>query len=187
MGWRLARSLTVLLGEVDAAAPDRSKRMDGTIGDRAHAKRQSDHNPNGAGVVCAVDVTHDPAGGLDCDRLAEHLRDRAARGVEVRVAYLIWNGRICGPQKGWAWRPYRGANPHDKHLHVSVRQDATYYDSPAPWGWDAPAEEDEVTDADLARIQRMINEAMELRDRDHAAKHAEELRLLKQIAEAVKS
>jgi len=42
MSWRLARSLEPLRNEVNAAAPNRSKASDGTIGDTAHSSRASD-------------------------------------------------------------------------------------------------------------------------------------------------
>ena len=54
--WYLAPSLNVLRGEIDAAHPHRQKKMDGTIGDAAHAARDSDHNPNARGSVNAIDV-----------------------------------------------------------------------------------------------------------------------------------
>ena len=44
MAWRVARSLDVLLGQLNALAPERSKASDGSIGDAAHASRSSDHN-----------------------------------------------------------------------------------------------------------------------------------------------
>ncbi|MFC4560957.1 hypothetical protein ACFO4E_03695 [Nocardiopsis mangrovi] len=74
MSWRLARSLATLRAEINTAAPDRSKRSDGSIGDAAHRASASDHNPNAAGVVCAIDITHDPDAGADMAEVAEQLR-----------------------------------------------------------------------------------------------------------------
>lgn len=121
--WRMARALDKLLSEVNAFAPRRSKASDGGIGDAAHASRSSDHNPwhdvAGVGVVTARDFTHDPDGGLDCDRLAEMLTG------EARVKYIIWNKRIMSgtgqKSAAWKWRRYTGKNGHTKHLHVSVK------------------------------------------------------------------
>ena len=62
--WRAAHSLTTLLAQVNKAHPGRSKKSDGVIGDKAHAATASDHNPV-AGVVHALDLTNDPAKGLD--------------------------------------------------------------------------------------------------------------------------
>lgn len=124
--WRVAESLDQLLDQLNALAPGRSKRSDGAIGDAAHASRSSDHNPwlviGGQHYVSARDYTHDPAGGLNAQLLADSLQ----RGRDQRVKYVIWNRRImagdAGPQP-WVWRPYDGSNPHTKHLHLSVVAD----------------------------------------------------------------
>lgn len=130
---RLARALVALRDQINAKWPSRSKASDGWIGDTAHGSRRSDHNPNAAGVVCALDITHDPAHGLDASRLAETLR--ASR--DARLGYVISNGRIANPAiSGGAWRKYSGANPHNKHCHVSVKQSASLYDDARAWATD---------------------------------------------------
>lgn len=72
-GWRVASSLLVLRSQVDALWPGRRKDSDGTIGDANHALSDSDHNPwvkDGLmGVVTAMDITHDPAKGCDCEKM----------------------------------------------------------------------------------------------------------------------
>jgi hypothetical protein len=123
--WRMALSLDKLLAEINSFAPKRSKASDGGIGDAAHASRNSDHNPwhvvDGVGVVTARDFTHDPAGGLDCDVLA----DKLIRSADPRIKYIIWNRRIVSgtgqKQAAWKWRRYTGKNGHTKHLHISVK------------------------------------------------------------------
>jgi peptidoglycan hydrolase-like protein with peptidoglycan-binding domain len=139
MTWRIARAILALRAEIDALAPNRNKVSDGTIGDAAHATRVSDHNPyvkdaRGLGVVRALDVTHDPSGGLDAGRLAEHVRILGANG-DRRVRYVIWNRRIVSATSGWRWRAYLGSNPHTRHVHISVPESAGAYDFDAPWGW----------------------------------------------------
>ena len=123
MAWRVARSLDKLLAQLNALAPRRSKVSDGSIGDAAHASRDSDHNPwyklGGHPLVTARDYTHDPDGGLDCHALAAAL----VRSRDTRIKYIIWDRRICsgaGTPSAWMWRAYKGANPHTKHLHLSV-------------------------------------------------------------------
>lgn len=130
MTWRPAKSLDVLLHQVDQMYPHRDKSSDGTIGDTRHQATRSDHNPNAAGVVCARDITHDPASGCDSYKLAEHLR----LVKDPRVQYIISNRKIANMDIGnGAWRPYHGTNPHDHHVHVSVRQDPKLYDKEDIW------------------------------------------------------
>lgn len=133
--WKVAESLDRLLAQLNAFAPNRSKVSDGSIGDAAHATRDSDHNPwyvlKGQPLVTARDFTHDPAGGLDCNRLATAL----LRARDSRLKYLIWNRRIIDSRAAfypWQWRPYEGINPHDHHLHLSVVADPRCRDG-SPW------------------------------------------------------
>lgn len=121
MTWRLAGSLIELRNQVDAAWPGRNKGSDGTIGDAAHQATQSDHNPDRNGVVCAFDITQDPAHGADMEALADAIRAHPHPAVQ----YLIFNRRIANADiGGFAWRPYNGTSPHTEHLHVSVRHGA---------------------------------------------------------------
>lgn len=132
---RQARSLDVLLAEINARAPRRSKASDGGLGDQAHASRTSDHNPNAAGVWTAYDFTDDPAGGLDGSQLAQLLKDRLGTHPALKSgAYIIHNARICSfDRRGEGWRQYTGANDHTKHVHLSVSADPAGYDSVRPW------------------------------------------------------
>lgn len=131
MAWRVAKSLLILRDQINDLAPNRSKTSDGAIGDAAHASRASDHNPHvtdgGMGVVTAIDITHDPANGVDAGKLAEAVR---ASG-DPRIKYIISNKRIAGP--GQPWRAYTGSNPHTRHFHVSVKATKADYDSEEPW------------------------------------------------------
>jgi len=115
--WRAAYSLTQLLEQVNTAHPRRSKASDGVIGDTAHAQSQSDHNPDLLGVVHALDLTNDPAHGLDSSALADEL----VRSRDSRISYVISDRRICSRTVSpWKWRPYAGADPHTSHVHLSV-------------------------------------------------------------------
>ena len=127
---RIANSLDTLRSQIDRDHPARSKLSDGWIGDAAHAARSSDHNPNSAGVVTALDITHDPAHGVDTWALAEILRARR----DPRIKYVISNGRIFSSVVSpWRWRSYTGANKHTHHIHVSVMGDAALYDLDSAW------------------------------------------------------
>lgn len=119
MAWRLAKSLFVLLSQVNQQFPQRSKSSDGTIGDPAHAARKSDHNPDADGVVKALDITHDPVHGLDSEKLAQFLWKRR----DPRIQYIISNKKIANfDVEDGKWRPYNGANSHNHHVHISVRK-----------------------------------------------------------------
>lgn len=126
VNWKVAGSLDQLLAQLDELAPERSRVVDGAIGDEDHQNRKSDHNPwlrlAGQHYVTARDFTDDPRGGLDCDALTAAL----VRGRDQRVKYMIWDSRIMSGGEGrdpWKWRTYRGPNPHASHLHLSVVPD----------------------------------------------------------------
>ena len=131
--WRVAISLESLRRQVNEMAPGRSTASDGTIGDQSHQIRNSDHNPNADGVVTAMDITHDPAHGVDAGAFAEMLR----LSQDPRIKYIISNKRIASSKvQPWVWRPYTGANAHTRHFHVSVMADPKLYDDPRPWALD---------------------------------------------------
>lgn len=130
--WRVAPSLINLRAQVNALYPNRSKDSDGTIGDAAHLARVSDHAPNERGVVCALDLTHDPAGGCDVWKIAEALR----ASKNPRIKYVIFNRRIFSSAVNpWEWRPYEGPSPHTEHVHISVMDSAS---DDYPWSVVAP-------------------------------------------------
>lgn len=134
-GWYLAKSLVTLFDQVDGAFPGRDKSSDGTIGNKEHQARNSDHNPH-SGVVYALDITHDPAHGVDSYALAEQLR----ASKDERIEYLISNRKIMSgtgqDHTAWEWRRYDGQNPHDMHVHVNVK-DVPVGDRAEPWKLDA--------------------------------------------------
>jgi hypothetical protein len=136
MMWRVANSLNMLLRQLNASFPNRDKSSDGSIGDEKHAERTSDHNPwvkdsKGQPIVTARDFTND-APYMDSHSLALKL----VESKDKRIKYIIDHKKICagegGPQP-WKWRDYTGKNPHDHHVHVSVREQEKYYDDETPW------------------------------------------------------
>lgn len=147
MAWRLAGSLVVLRRQINDLAPHRSKASDGTIGDASHASRCSRHNPNGRGVVTALDITHDPGRGCDIHAIADYVR----RQPHPELHYLISAGRIAGRTTGWNWHVYTGSNPHNVHCHFGVGNGSDCdpqppYDSTAHWTL-----EDDMNIAELRR------------------------------------
>lgn len=131
--WRVAKSLETLREQVNKAHPKRSKAADGTIGDAAHAKTKSEHNPDQYGIVRALDITHDPKNGVDARALANTL----LASHDPRILYIISDHRIgssyeIGGVGAWKWRAYSGADPHTGHLHISVVPDARA-DSTKAW------------------------------------------------------
>lgn len=136
MAWRVARSLNVLLDQLNAAHPNRSKLSDGSIGDENHQNRNSDHNPwYGPGIVTARDFTHSPGNGVDIGRFSDEL----AASRDPRIKYIIANDLILDSRAGmyaWTWVPYQRWNPnrnqHRSHLHLSV-MDSPICDNETPW------------------------------------------------------
>ena len=135
--WRLAESLVTLRDEINTRFPERSKSSDGAKGDAAHAKRKSFHNPDKHGVVCAIDITHDPDNGADMGMITDYLVAHA----QAPLSHVIFNKRIASNMSGWKWVKYSGANQHIKHAHVAVAQNPMMYDLTAKWldGYGAPA------------------------------------------------
>jgi hypothetical protein len=134
MSWRTANSLVRLREQINAMAPDRSRASDGTIGDSAHASRDSDHNPwvrlGKIGIVTAMDITHDPADGCD----AEAIVNKLIESRDARIKYIIWRRRIISSiVQPWVWRGYTKKNPHERHFHLSVHPDQVRFDSVEDW------------------------------------------------------
>lgn len=124
--WYLAPSLNVLRDEIDAAYPHRQKKMDGTIGDAAHAARDSDHNPNARGSVNALDVDEI---GIDAWALV------ACAILDDRTNYVIYEGKIWQRKHGFKPRPYTGPNAHKRHVHISILQTRQAEQDVRPWGY----------------------------------------------------
>jgi len=140
--WRNCNASIALVDEINVRWPKRDKASDGTIGDAAHASRDSDHNPwviiAGQGVVRARDVDKD---GIDAAWIVEELRKKGAAG-DPRLTgggYIIFNRRITSPDFR-TWRAYNGSNPHDKHFHVSFSLNRAGFDSKAAWNLGGPAQ-----------------------------------------------
>ena len=126
---RVAKKATpaaiAVLRQATALFPKRKKLSDGLLPTVAHRKQNpnSDHNTG-----LAVDLTHDPANGVDCAEIFEKLKE------DHRVTYLIFNRKIWSRKyANQGNRKYSGTNPHTKHLHISI--DSAYANDTSPWFW----------------------------------------------------
>ena len=112
-----------VLRQATAISPSRKKASDGLLPSAAHIHQNpnSDHNTG-----YAVDLTDDPKNGIDCTDIFEKLKE------DKRVKYLIFKGKIWSAEKGE--RKYTGSNPHNKHLHISIKEECGNDTSPwFPW------------------------------------------------------
>jgi hypothetical protein len=128
---KLSKAGQQLRLQVDDSYPDRDKSSDGWIGNLAHSFNRSDHNPDSAGIVRAIDIDRDLSGKAKPDLmpyLADQIRLCAKRG-DKRISYVIFNGRIASSRMGWRWRKYSGINPHTKHCHISFTKKGDSDDS----------------------------------------------------------
>lgn len=136
----LAPSLATFRATINEQFPKRDKSSDGWIGNAAHAKTTSEHNPDAKGCVHAIDVDvddNDPGRDLRREILAAAIGHKA-------VWYVISNGIIYSRTHNWAARKYTGSNPHFTHVHISILlSDAAESDTtlrlvkteaPTPWG-----------------------------------------------------
>lgn len=145
--WFASPAIVTLLRQINEMYPNREKASDGIIGDAAHSARKSDHNPDWSanGIVRAIDVT---AEGVPVSTLIRHII------ADERTRYVISNGliwQVVDPH----WRKYTGANKHDKHFHVSIRN-VDGYDLDGK-EWDLGKDDDvTLSDSDIERIARAV-------------------------------
>ncbi len=125
---KLVKGGVVLRDQINSRWPGRDKRSDGWIGDRAHSKRKSDHNPDKDGWVHAIDIDENMGkkgkwrNGKTAKKLADQLIAYAASGLpgSRRVKYVVYEGRLASGtyrSKWWKWRP--GNWGHYQHIHIS--------------------------------------------------------------------
>ena len=109
-----------VLRQATALRPMRKKASDGLLPSKAHLAQSpnSDHNTG-----FAVDLTHDVIGGINCHEVYEYLKS------DKRVKYLIFKGQIWSAEKGD--KKYTGSNPHNKHIHISIKD--TCGNDTSPW------------------------------------------------------
>lgn len=112
-----------VLRQATAHWPKRVKASDGLLPSAAHVSQNpnSDHNSG-----FAVDLTNDPGHGVSCAVIYSELQK------DSRVKYLIFKGKIWSKDKGE--HVYTGPNQHNKHLHISIKEECGNDTSPwFPW------------------------------------------------------
>ena len=120
---RATPAAIAVLRQATAHCPKRKKASDGLLPSAAHQKQnaKSDHNTG-----YAVDLTHDPLGGIDCKKIFQYLKG------DKRVKYLIFQGKIWSRDRiNEGDRDYDGINKHPHHLHISIND--KYGHDTSPW------------------------------------------------------
>lgn len=176
MAWYMAPCLEQLRGEINTYWPGRDRASDGGIGDASHQAAKSDHNPDysAGGVVRARDFDED---GIPTNIL---LREFI---TDSRTEYVIYEGYIYQRKYGFAPRKYYGKNPHDKHIHLSIRHGKQWENDRRPWLTDATlvGNTDYFPNINLPNVgknlPKLLEENMPLNGNDLDAIHGVILRL----------
>jgi hypothetical protein len=136
---KLCKAGIQLREQLDDSYPDRSRASDGWVADARHVKAgSSDHIPDPvSGIVRAVDLSRNLCTSGEPDLmpyLADQLRQYAKRDKSKRIAYIIFDKKIASARSLWRFRPYRGSNPHTKHMHISFTKkgdtDGSFFNIP---------------------------------------------------------
>jgi hypothetical protein len=116
MSWKLAAAAVTLRDQVNKRYPKRDRASDGTIGNQAHRRRISDHNPDKTGYVMALDLDED---GWPAHKFADQLIEYMRTSGDKRIKNVVYEGRVASgtySNKLWVWRsaPRLG---HASHPH----------------------------------------------------------------------
>ena len=123
MTWKLAAAAATLRDQVNKAYPKRDRSSDGTIGDQAHKRRISDHNPDKSGYVMALDLDED---GWPAHTFADQLIEYVRKSGDKRIRNVVYEGRVASgtyAEQLWVWRSAPGLG-HAHHIHISFDQAA---------------------------------------------------------------
>lgn len=156
MTWYEVPAGEQLFAEFNRIAPARDTDSDGTIGDAAHQKEHSDHNPDSEGAVRADDVDNDLyESDLTMEKVVQFLLGRCRSGAEKRITYIIYYRRIWAADTGWVQKTYTGSSQHTEHAHFSFSHSDKLANSTASFHLeDIPVA---LTNADKAWIIEQIN------------------------------
>lgn len=130
--WRNARPIAEILAKLKAARPEAAAAACfGSIGNLDHllADPPQDHTPYSQTGwplphpyprITAVDITHRPDLGVDCNLIHKHWLASANTGQIPWIKYWIWQGRRYDVRNNF--NPV-SASGHYDHLHGSQRTD----------------------------------------------------------------
>jgi len=133
--WYVDKGLGVLIAQLKWKYPGIEI---GTIAGGGHVATwpATDHAPEPDGSVDAADLMIGPDFTTDD---AYQVVDALVKHRDERIAYIIWQKRIISSTvQPWVWRPYKGADPHTGHPHISVN-DKHENDTSS---WDLSTEDD---------------------------------------------
>ncbi len=112
--------------------PESDRASDGWLGDQAHAKGKSGHNPDDTPGVEAERTDADTKQEVRAIDKDKDLRDPHGVTLEMviqrmlktpadlnRLIYIIYKRRIWRKANGWKQEAYSGDNAHDEHAHFS--------------------------------------------------------------------
>lgn len=121
----LAPSLARARTAINTRWPGRDHSSDGWIGDKAHAARTSDHNPDAStGVVRAIDVDKD---GVHVPTVL------AALFLHPAIRYVIHSRKIWHASDRFKPKKYTGSNTHEGHIHGSIQHTKTAENHKGGW------------------------------------------------------
>ena len=131
MSWKLAAAAVTLRDQVNKRYPKRDRASDGTIGDQAHNRRVSDHNPDKTGYVMALDLDED---GWPAHQFADQLIEYMRTSGDKRIKNVVYEGRVASgtySNERWVWRSAPSLG-HAHHIHISFAEPAKHDGRPFP-------------------------------------------------------
>jgi hypothetical protein len=132
--WVMVPNLDEGRNQLNDRFPKRAKLAEGGIGDTAHQKSTSSHNPDDTSGASAEFNDKDGKREIRARDYDKNLNDDkgvvmedvvqlwvklARQGVLWWVRYIIYNGRIWHKKDGFVSRKYTGSNRHTDHAHVN--------------------------------------------------------------------
>lgn len=158
---KTAPALITFRNEANELAPNRRKTSDGSCPSAEHSKQNptSDHEPNAQGWSRAYDLDEKLGlAGLDPDKPLLPLVSVLIK--DPRTKYVIYERRIYFPDG--TSRAYNGVNAHDKHLHLSIKNECVLDTSPwhvaSAFVFEQEEDEEDMSKAQQPRLVLYAND-----------------------------